>query len=229
VVCPPELVGLFATVRGVTRALTPEDDLPAADFRALLMSLPLAFGTRLDTIPAQVPYVSADADRVDAWRERLARAGDGPKIGLVWRGNPEFPGAATRDCPADRLARLLTVPGCTFFSLQLDEGAADIAELAARDLRVVDLADELGDFHETAAAICALDAVVSVDTAAAHLAGALGRPGWVMLQSAADWRWLADRDDSPWYPSLRLVRQPSSGDWGAVITRIADELGSLGD
>ncbi|MGD8815641.1 MAG: tetratricopeptide repeat protein [Acidobacteriota bacterium] len=226
VVCPEELVGLFATVDGVARALTLDDHLPAADYRALLMSLPLALGTRLDTIPGEVPYVSADPDRVAAWRERLERAGGGRKVGLVWRGNPDNPAAAIRDCPADRLPPLLAVPGCTFFSLQLDEGAADVNALTTRGLPIVDLAAELGDFHETAAAMCALDAVISVDTAAAHLAGALGRPGWVLLQSAADWRWLVDREDSPWYPSLRLIRQPSSGDWSAVIARVAAELDS---
>jgi Tfp pilus assembly protein PilF len=229
VVCPRELVDLFATVDGADRALTTEDHLPAADYRALLMSLPLAFETRLDTIPAHVPYVAAEAARVVAWRERLAGEGSGRKVGLVWRGNPEHTGAPTRDCPADDIATLLDAPGCTFFSLQLEEGAGDVERLRAQGAPLVDLAPELGDFHETAAAISALDLVISVDTAALHLAGALGRPAWALLQAAPDWRWMVDREDSPWYPSLRLFRQETSGDWQGVTRRVAAGLAEISD
>ena len=226
--CPEALVALFRTVPGVQEVLEPGAAVPEADYQALLMSLPLAFRTRLDSIPADIPYVAADPQHVESWRTRLAAHGARRNIGLAWRGNPEHPGAYTRDCPSNLLAPLLDVPDCAFFSLQRDEGAADIDALASRDRPVVDLNDELGDFHETAAAISALDLVISVDTAVAHLAGALGRPAWVMLSFAADWRWLANREDSPWYPSLRLFRQATAGDWEGVLRRVAGELTHLG-
>jgi Tfp pilus assembly protein PilF len=235
-VCHRPLARLFRTVSGVEGVL-PGDDVvdpapagspaPEADYQALLMSLPLAFGTRLDTIPDDVPYVAADPERVEHWQARLVAQGARRNIGLAWRGNPEHPGARNRDCPAELLGPLLAVPDCAFFSLQLDEGAADLAALGSRNQTVVDLAGELGDFHETAAAICALDLVISVDTAVAHLAGALGRNAWLLLSFAADWRWLLDRDDSPWYPSLRLFRQQAPGDWRNLLGRVAEELARL--
>lgn len=228
--CRAPLVRLCDTIEGVDEVLTVEDRMPAsepavtADCQALLMSLPLAFGTTLETIPAEVPYVAADPERIEHWRARLADHGAARNIGLAWRGNPEHRGARSRDCPIEQFDELLAVPDCAFFSLQLDEGAADIAAICARGQNVVDLAGDLGDFHETAAAICALDLVISVDTAVAHLAGALDQPAWLLLSYAADWRWLTDRDDSPWYPSLRLLRQSEPGNWRGLLRRVALEL-----
>jgi tetratricopeptide (TPR) repeat protein len=227
VACRAPLADLFRTVAGVEEVVSSDLAPAPVDYQAFLMSLPLAFRTRLDTIPATIPYVHADARRVEAWRERLAALGAGRKIGLVWRGNPEHTGARNRDCPARLLDPLFEVPDCRFFGLQLTEGVDDIATMRARGCPIVDLAAELGDFHETAALIEALDLLITVDTAAAHLAGALGRPAWVMLPFAADWRWLLEREDSPWYPSLRLFRQATPGDWRDVVERVAGALRSF--
>lgn len=223
VACREPLERLFRTVPGVDDVCTAEAAQPA-DYQAFLMSLPGAFATGMEDIPAEVPYVAADPARVEHWRARLAESGARRNVGLVWRGNPEHPAARSRDCPAALLPELLAAGDCAFFSLQLDEGAADLGALAAAGRAPVDLAAELGDFHETGALIAALDLVISVDTAIAHLAGALGRPAWVLLSFAADWRWLVDRDDSPWYPSLHLLRQTAPGDWHGVLRRAAARL-----
>jgi len=224
VVCREPLVRLFRTVPGVRHVIPSGNELPRLDYQTWLMSLPLACATRLESVPATVPYMTADPERVAGWRRRFAGHDARLRVGLVWRGNPEHPDARTRDCPAELLAPLLQTRDCDFFSLQLGEGAADIGTLAARGRPIVDLAADLGDFYETAAAIEALDLVISVDTATAHLAGALGRPTWLLLQFAADWRWLLDRDDSPWYPSLRLFRQTKPGGWQGVLRRVSGEL-----
>ena len=219
--CPEPLGGLFRSVEGVAAVYTEGDPPPAFDWQVPLMSLPLAFRTTLETIPAGVPYVAAPPARVEAWRGRLAAA-SGRKVGLAWAGNPRFGGARSKSCPVAQLAPLAAAPGCSFVSLQTGAAAAQAGELGGRVL--ADPARELATFEDTAALIGALDLVISIDTAVAHLAGALGKPVWVLLPFAADWRWLRAREDSPWYPTARLFRQRSPGDWNDVIDRVRREL-----
>jgi tetratricopeptide (TPR) repeat protein len=210
---------LFAQAEGVTQAVVPGvEPLPAFDFHAPLMSLPLAFGTTLATIPP-APYLTAAPAAVRQWQARLD--GPGLRVGLVWSGNPDFPAAQRKACPPQALAPLASTAGCRFVSLQL--GAARRG-LSALGPGVLDAADALEHFGATAALVSALDLVISIDTAVAHLAGALGIPVWILLPSAADWRWLVGRDDSPWYASARLYRQPAPGDWTAVVDRVRHDL-----
>ena len=215
--CQPELVRLLETVDGVDRVVTGED-IPAFDCHAPLMSLPGLFGTTVEAIPADIPYLYPDAGLTKAWEKRF-RDAPGLKVGLVWRGNPEQAVNRVRSCPPELLAPLARVPGVSLFGLQKD------ADPAPEWL--TDLGGELGDFADTAAAMSQLDLVISICTATAHLAGALGRPLWIPLAFAADWRWLRDRDDSPWYPTARLFRQTERGDWQDVMARIAAALGRL--
>jgi len=222
--CAQRLCALFATVPGVGSVLAPEQVVPEFDFHVPLMSLPLAFRTTLDTVPAQVPYVCAAQGKSAAWKQRLAEHGPGLKVGLAWSGNPSFGAARIKACPVDLFARLLSVPGCTFVSLQTGAAAAEAARLAGANGLAVNAGRELGGFDDTAALVVALDLVISIDTAVAHLAGALGRPVWIMLPYAADWRWLTRREDSPWYPTARLYRQPRPGDWESVLDRVAAAL-----
>jgi tetratricopeptide (TPR) repeat protein len=216
VACHRLLRELFATVEGVDAVIDPDQPLPSFDCQVPLMSLPLAFRTTLETIPARVPYVSANPDQVAAWRKRLAPYAGQRKIGLAWKGNPQFTRAAAKSCPVQRLEALVRTAGCAFFSLQKGEAAPPA---------VLDHGRELDTFADTAALMGALDLVITVDTAAAHLAGALGKPVWILLPFAADWRWLLDREDSPWYPTARLIRQPRPGDWESVICAVQSKLG----
>lgn len=215
--CQAELVRLFSTLPGPKRVVT-YGELPDFDCHAPLLSLPRIFGTRLNTIPAEVPYLDVEEELTRIWSERIGQA-PGPKVGVVWRGNPEQRVNRARSCPPDMLRALKDVPGIRLFSLQKETGGDGVPK------GFTDLSPHLGDFADTAAAIQQLDAVVSICTSVAHLAGALGCPTWIMLAFAADWRWLQERDDSPWYPSVRLVRQQALGDWAGVVKRVADALG----
>ena len=183
------------------------DPVPAADFQCPMMSLPLALG---GAIPADVPYLSADPAR---WRARLDGV-PGPWIGIAWRGNPEHSEDRRRSMTAEAMARRFAGFGGTLVCLQKDRSETELAAFAK--LRVIDATPELEDFAETAALVAALDGVVSVDTAVAHLAGALNVPGRVLLGFAPDWRWRLGRDDSEWYPSLHLLRQEKPGDWESI-------------
>ena len=199
--------------------------LPPYDMHCPICSLPLAFGTRLDTIPSEVAYLPAPADsRVQAWKDRL-----GPhqklRVGLVWSGNPEHANDRNRSIPLSMFSRLLDVDAI-FVSLQKDPRAGDQAVLRERT-EIVDLTAGLADFVETAALISCLDLVITVDTSVAHLAAALGRPTWILLPYVPDYRWLLDRDDSPWYPTVRLFRQTETRDYETVLDRVRDELRSL--
>ncbi|TWA74453.1 Flp pilus assembly protein TadD [Azospirillum brasilense] len=216
-----DLVPLFRGLPGVERVVARGEPLPAFDWQCPLLSLPRAFATRLETIPAAVPYLSADPARLAAWKERLA--GGGLTVGLVWAGNPQFAGDRERSPGLAALAPLLAVPGCRFFGLQLGPGHDELAG-RAMPASFTDLAPEIRDFADTAAIMASLDLVVSSCTAPAHLAGALGMPVWLLLSHAPDWRWLLDRFDSPWYPSARLFRQPRPGDWAAVAAEAAAAL-----
>ncbi len=192
------------------------------DVHCPLMSLPRAFGTDLASIPAPPSYLSAEPDEVARWSRRIAQIETGMKeglrVGLVWAGNPKHRNDRNRSIPADRLAPLTDVPGLRLFSLQTGDAQA------ARPAALPDLTAGIRDFADSAAILANLDLVIAVDTATIHLAGALGVPAWLLLPYAPDWRWLLDRADSPWYPSLRLFRQPRPGDWDSVLRAVAAAL-----
>ena len=216
----PELKSLLSQLEGI-EVIAKGDALPPFDLHCPLLSLPVAFGTRLETIPAAASYLAAPAERIEHWRARLPQ--NGPRVGFVWSGSPAHKNDASRSIPLARLAALLKSPPSTCFGLQREWRDAD--RDAARALPdLVDLGPELSDFTDTAAVISLLDVVVSVDTAVAHLAGALGKPVVILLPYAADFRWLRERSDTPWYPTAKLLRQPVFGDWDSVIAGLASEL-----
>jgi len=197
-----------------------QEVLPPFDFHAPLLSLPLAFGTSVETIPAKPAYLRAPAARMEKWRARLG-ARDRPRVGLAWAGNPKHRNDRNRSLPAAAVVSLLR-RDCRFYALQRDLRAEDEAVL--RDAPVELLGAELADFSDTAAAILQMDLVIAVDTSVAHLAGALGKPVWVLLPFAPDWRWLVGREDSPWYPTARLFRQPDVGAVEALVASVREAL-----
>ncbi|BAX61427.1 tetratricopeptide repeat protein [Burkholderia stabilis] len=223
---PAALGELFGTLRGVSRIVTEGQPTPAFDLQCPLMSLPYAFRTTLDTVPADTPYLRADARRRAAWAQRLdALAPPGRlRVGLAWSGNPRHANDENRSMPFAALAPLVACDA-TFVSLQPQVRARDADAFAASG--VLSFADALMDFAETAALIDTLDLVISVDTSVAHLAGALGRPVWVLLPRVPDWRWLLERDDCPWYPAATLFRQQQPGDWPTVVERVAGALDAV--
>jgi hypothetical protein len=218
----PGLRDVAATRAGADLVISTEDPLPTFDLQASLMSLPWIFRTELGTIPAEVPYVDVPAEvpHRAAIQEALALAGGRPRIGLVWAGGPGHARDFERSLPASALAPLAALPGVAWFSLQV--GNQEVPPLPG----LVPLAPLLGDFSDTAFALRGLDRLITVDTSVAHLAGALGIPTLLLLAHQPDYRWMLDRPDSPWYPTLRLYRQPTYGDWGAVIRQVARDLTS---
>jgi len=224
--CPPALLDVLAGCSGIDQLLPLGGPLPACDVHAHLLSLPGLCRTSLATIPAAVPYLVADRSRVGHWRDRLA-AVSGFKAGICWQGNPANKNDRRRSVPLAQFAPLAAVPGLRLVSLQKGPGREQWTALAGQ-WPVLDLP---GDGEEssqawvdTAALVCALDLVITVDTAVAHLAGALGVPVWVALPFSPDWRWLLGRADCPWYPTMRLFRQTRLGHWPDVFERIAAEL-----
>lgn len=221
VLCQPPLKRLLMEMEGIS-VVADDEPLPEFDLQLPLLSLPRAFGTTLATIPAEVPYLRADPVDVRAWGRKLDDK-DHFKIGLVWAGNRRHLNDRNRSCTLDAFAPLAAVSGIRLYSLQKDAAAAEIQNAPAT-MRLVDVGKELVDFADTAAAITCLDLVITVDTAVAHLAGALARPAWLLLPFAPDWRWMLAREDSPWYPSLRLFRQNQAGDWSGVLTAVMNAL-----
>lgn len=230
VLCHPALKALFATLPGVDTVFALDDAVADAnwDFWTPPLSLPYHFGTRLETIPADIPYLAADPDRLAKWRALLPDEAPVRRVGLAWKGNPRFENDADRSLPSlDVLAPLGAVPGVRFVSLQKGVGE-DEARHPPAGLSILPLGERIADFADTAAIIAQLDLVISVDTAVAHLAGALGKPCWVLLPDyQTDWRWLTGRDDTPWYPGMRLFRQPAGGGWGAVVGQVVEALRAL--
>ena len=218
----PPLKSLLTRLSGPAMVLAQGEPLPEFDLHCPLMSLPLACGTTLDTVPAAERYLTADPERVAACSARLGNTAR-PRVGLVWSGNPAHGNDYARSIALVDLLGSLDGAGVTFVSLQKDVRSHDRATLAAR-ADILHCGEELRDFDDTAAWIEAMDLVISVDTSVAHLAGALGKPVWVLLPYAPDWRWLLEREDSPWYPTARLFRQPRSGDWDGVLLAVACAL-----
>lgn len=223
VLCQVALKRLFRSLDGVDQVFGLDEPLPGSgwDFWAQPLSLPMHCGTRLESIPATIPYLHPEPDLVAAWRTRLPA--DGVRVGLVWQGSAQFESNADRSLSTLALLEPLgAVPGARFISLQKGAGAA---EPPPAGLPLVSLGGLIGDFADSAAIMASLDLVISVDTAAAHLAGALGRPCWVLLpEYRTDWRWLTQRTDSPWYPGcMRLFRQGRGG-WPALIPELAGAL-----
>jgi len=217
----PELKALMARLSGPTAVIGRGEPRPAHDFQCPLGSLPLALKTGLETVPSELPYLAADPERVARWRPRLEARG-APRVALVWAGNAAHANDRNRSLPLATLAPLLAHEGARFVSLQRDPRAGDAERLAAAP--VLNLGPELEDFDDTAAVLAQCDLVISVDTSVAHLAGALGRPLWVLLPFASDWRWTADGERSPWYPSARLFRQPRPGNWDGVVSNVLKDL-----
>jgi tetratricopeptide (TPR) repeat protein len=203
-----------ASLDGAIEVLAEGDLLPPFDLHSPLLSLPLAFATTLDMVPASIPYLKSDATTAARWRARIGTQ-PGLKVGLVWAGNAQHKNDRNRSIALERLLPLVDGVKARWFSLQVGERAGDLARVAPG--RLENLADRFTDFADTAAAVDNLDLVISVDTAVAHLAGALGKPVWILLPAVPDWRWLLARSDSPWYPTARLFRQPARGDWESVV------------
>lgn len=221
--CRPGLERLFSTLKGCTEVVTFGADLPAFDLHLPLMSLPGVLGVTLDNIPAELPYLGGPPGAADF--SALTTA-SGLKIGIAWAGKASRRDNLSRSCSLDDFAPLLEIAGAEIFALQVGPSAG-LGPWAARD-NVHDLSPDLTDFADTAAAISQLDLVVSVDTSVAHLAGALGKPTWVLLSQPNNaFLWMEDRRDSPWYPSVRLFRQTTPGDWAGCMTAVVDELGRM--
>jgi Glycosyltransferase family 9 (heptosyltransferase) len=218
------LVPLLRSLQGVAEVVPMGAALSAFDLQCPLLSLPLACGTTLATIPADVPYLAPPAERVRIWRRRLGRRRVGcRRVGLAWAGNAEYANDRNRSMPLSRLESFLARTDCELHVVQTPIRPADRAVLDRRPM-VTDHSAALADFADTAALLSLMDLVISVDTAVAHLAGALARPTWLLLPFSAEWRWLTQRTDSPWYPTLRLFRQPAPGDWDAVLAAVTHAL-----
>ncbi len=222
--CQKLLLGLLEGCPGVDRLAAQGDALPAFDVHAPLLSVPGILNTSPETVPARIPYLLAKPALLEPWRTRLIEFG-GLKIGIAWRGSPEHRKDRARSIPLSCFEPLASLPAIHLVSLQKGAGAEELQEV--RDhFPVTDLGGRLQDFMDTAAVLANLDLVTTCDTAVAHLAGALGVPVWVALPFVPDWRWLLDRSDTPWYPTMRLFRQKKPGDWAGVFEEIKTALSS---
>lgn len=217
------LCSLFQDLPGADTVIeAASDGKPTVEFDlcTFALDLPRIFKTELNTIPAPLAYLKSDPDKHRQWQVRLI--GPEKKIGIVWAGSPRHSNDKKRSCSLDHFASLADLENMLLFSLQVGANS----QTKYNNHRIVDLGSYIRDFSDTAAIISNLDLVISVDTAVLHLAGALGRPVWGLLPYVADWRWLLNRSDSPWYPSMRLFRQPHPDDWGSVFNAVQRELSS---
>jgi len=228
-ICHPPLKRLLSTMDGIDEVFSYDEKLPPLewDFWTPLLSIPYHLKTSIDTIPAKIPYLQAPINEIEKWSRLLPK--DGLNVGLVWKGNPLFENDADRSLPSlDVFVPLWDVDGVNFISLQKGEGEIEATNQTSESA-LINLGCQLEDFTDTAAVIMNLDLVICVDTAVAHLAGALGKPCWVLLPDyKTDWRWLKVRADSPWYPkTMRLFRQPTMGDWATVVSEVVCALNQL--
>ena len=222
-----ELREIAMTMAGIDRVLHGDEAPPQFDYHIHLLGLPRIFGTDLTTIPAEVPYLRADPARVARFREGIVRDGK-LNVGIVFAGSPTHLGDRFRSLSLRALAPLRMIGGCRFYSLQKGPPAAELVTDVGFE-PIVDLGPQLATFADTAAAVDALDLIISVDTAIVHLAGALGKPIWTLVAIPGDWRWLQGRDDTPWYPTMRLFRQRRPGGWDEVIARLTSALAAAAD
>ena len=219
--CRPELKTLFTRCSGADRIIARGETIPPCDYFTSLPSLPGILDVTLSTIPNQVPYLEMSV----AGHLPPAPAGH-LRTGVVWAGSPAHHNDAARSLRLEQFAPILQVPGVAFYSLQLPVPANDEALFLSLS-NVRDLSGQLASFLETAAVVAELDLIIAVDTSVAHLAGAVAKPVWTLIPFAPDWRWLLDREDTPWYPTMRLFRQKQRGQWEPVIARVAEALGCL--
>lgn len=228
--CQAPLGRLLHSMRGVSLVVRRGDPLPAFDMHCPLMSLPLAFATRIDTVPARIPYLAPDPAHVGQWKQILGNAA-GRRVGLVWAGNPRrFSDQQSqvdrrRSLSLQQLDPLVRCQGVEYVSLQLGDAAAEVRNHPEWSV-MKDVTRDIGDFEDTAAIVANLDLVISVDTSVAHLAAAMGKPVWLLSRFDACWRWMRGREDSPWYPGMRIFRQNRPGEWGDVIERVVELLGA---
>jgi tetratricopeptide (TPR) repeat protein len=220
----PELKEVLKTIDGVTSLISRGEAVPPFDLHCPLASLPLALKTELSNVPAEIPYLRADPDRVARWRERLEKA-PAPRVAIAWSGRADHVNDRNRSIALAQLEPLLSAPGMRFVSIQRELRPSDAAGLAGHP-GMLHVGGELADFSDTAAVLALCDLTISVDTAVAHLAAAMGRQTYVLVPFQPDWRWPADRENSPWYPQARLFRQPAPGDWGSVLARVREALAS---
>ena len=216
--CFPQLKRLFEGQLGIERVVAEQEPLPAFDVHCPLLSLPRILGTTPETIPFVNPYLRVRSEWSEKWKPRLPA---GMKVGLAWSGNPQHKKDRDRSILLSSLAPLAQVRNVSWISLQKGPAAG---QAPPPGLDLLNWTTELNDLADTAGLIANLDLVIAADTAVAHLAGAIGKPVWLLLPFAPDWRWLLSRDDSPWYPTMKLFRQPDRGNWNAVVRKIADEL-----
>lgn len=221
--CQPALKALLTGQPGIRTVLADTDSLPPFDLHCPLMSVPLVLGTRERTIPSTTPYLFADRAAARHWRERLREAGPFRKIGLAWAGSRHHRNDRNRSMSLQQFSLLRQVKNAMFISLQKGEPARQALH-PPEGLSLIDWTAELNDWTDTAALASSLDLVITVDTAVAHLAGAMGKEVWVLLPFSPDWRWMLKRSDSPWYPTMRLFRQPTPGNWETPIRQVVEEL-----
>jgi hypothetical protein len=214
---------LVSTLKGGVRVIAKGQALPAFDAYIPVMSLPFALGTTLETVPSDTPYLYADSAKTDAWRGKLGPAAR-RRVGLVWAGAKGNTKLAFRSVGLEDMLPLFDLP-IEWHSLQKEYRDGDLERLA-RHPDVRQHHDDFGDFADTAALIECLDLVITIDTSVAHVTGALGKPVWILLPYESDYRWMVGREDSPWYPTARLFRQPAPGDWAGVVAQVAGALAS---
>ncbi|HEY7300750.1 MAG TPA: tetratricopeptide repeat protein [Xanthobacteraceae bacterium] len=219
---PRELVSLFARLEGVAAVVPRGESLPPFDVHCPLGSLPCALGTEPSSIPSAVSYLKPSKGKLALWRERLANVSS-PCVAIAWAGNASHPNDCNRSIRLPLIEPILSLDRINVVSVQR-ELREEHAKLPAR---VTHVGQELADFDDTGAVLALADLVIAVDTAVAHLAAALGRPTWILLPFCPDWRWMIEREDSPWYPTVRLFRQPAPGDWASVIRKVSEELGAV--
>ena len=225
--CAQDARALIGTVAGVGRTFNGWREIPGFTSYQLLSSLPFVFGSGADSIPADIPYVRTDPAKAASWQATVARAGPASRnIGLFWSGRPSHPNNLRRSMSLASLLPLAERPGIGWWCLQKELPPGDAALLQRWPAMTV-VADRLTDFSETAALVEQLDLVITVDSAVAHLAGALGRPVWMLAATPSDWRWLLGRPDTAWYPTMRLFRQANPGDWAPVVRAVAAALAEL--
>ncbi|HTW95835.1 MAG TPA: tetratricopeptide repeat protein [Tepidisphaeraceae bacterium] len=226
VACHKPLVRLLTGQLGIEEVWPEYDKIGQFDHYCALMSLPMVFDTVVETIPRNVPYLSCDSELAARWKEKLGDRHGEFRVGIVWAGRPEHNHDRWRSLRLEQFAPLASVKGVRFFSLQKGMAAAQ-ARTPPPAMDLVDWTEDLHDFADTAALLAQMDLVIAVDTAVAHLAGAMGKPVWVLLPRVADWRWMLDRSETPWYPTMRLFRQEQHGNWQPVLRQVGEELQRL--